>query len=108
VAGGTGFLWEINGSDGTLRITADAPFPGIFPVTVAGVRRICLPCLWSRRVTREGSSRSIPARIRLGLSRLSFLVVGGRVCKRFARVPSPGERNSSGGHGVRADAHRAR
>src|SRR5438552_539300 len=36
VAGGTGFLWEINGTDGTLRITADAPFPGIFPVTVAG------------------------------------------------------------------------
>src|SRR5439155_3952975 len=36
VAGGTGFLWEINGTDGTLRLTADAPFPGIFPVTVAG------------------------------------------------------------------------
>src|SRR5207249_10289966 len=36
VAGGTGFLWEINGSDGTLRITADAPLPGIFPLTVTG------------------------------------------------------------------------
>src|SRR2546426_11892487 len=36
VAGGIGFLWEINGTDGTLRITADAPFPGIFPLTVAG------------------------------------------------------------------------
>src|SRR3954470_20301545 len=36
VAGGTGFLWEINGTDGTLRITADAPFPGIVPLTVAG------------------------------------------------------------------------
>ena len=36
VAGGTGFLWEINGADGTLRITADAPYPGIFPLTVAG------------------------------------------------------------------------
>src|SRR5438876_10445032 len=34
VAGGTGFLWEINGTDGTLRITADAPYPGIFPLTV--------------------------------------------------------------------------
>src|SRR5438093_341305 len=32
VAGGTGFLWEINGTDGTLRITADAPYPGIFPL----------------------------------------------------------------------------
>src|SRR2546421_1017358 len=36
VAGGVGFLWEINGTDGTLRITADAPYPGIFPLTVAG------------------------------------------------------------------------
>jgi predicted dehydrogenase len=36
VAGGTGFLWEINGTDGTLQITADAAVPGIFPLTVAG------------------------------------------------------------------------
>src|ERR1700693_3084220 len=36
VAGGTGFLWEINGTDGTLRITADVPLPGVFPVTVSG------------------------------------------------------------------------
>ena len=36
VAGGTGFLWEINGTDGTLRITADADSPGIYPLTVAG------------------------------------------------------------------------
>src|SRR5438105_7300130 len=38
VAGGTGFLWEINGTDGTLRITADAAFPEIYPLTVAGAR----------------------------------------------------------------------
>ena len=38
VAGGTGFLWEINGTDGTLRITADAAYPEIFPLTVAGTR----------------------------------------------------------------------
>src|SRR6266705_128560 len=36
VAGGTGFLWEINGTDGTLRISADAAYPGIYPLTVAG------------------------------------------------------------------------
>ena len=36
VAGGTGFLWEINGTDGTLRITAAAALPEIFPLTVAG------------------------------------------------------------------------
>jgi predicted dehydrogenase len=38
VAGGTGFLWEINGTDGTLRITADAAHPQIFPLTVTGAR----------------------------------------------------------------------
>jgi predicted dehydrogenase len=38
VAGGTGFLWEINGSDGTLRITAEAAYPEIHPLTVAGAR----------------------------------------------------------------------
>src|SRR6266550_3092724 len=36
VAGGTGFLWEINGTDGTLRITANAAYPAIYPLTVAG------------------------------------------------------------------------
>src|SRR5438874_2688150 len=36
VAGGIGFLWEINGTGGTLRIIADAPFPGILPLVVAG------------------------------------------------------------------------
>jgi len=38
VAGGTGFLWEINGTGGTLRITAAAAHPQIFPLTVAGAR----------------------------------------------------------------------
>jgi len=36
VAGGTGFLWEINGTDGTLRITAAAAQPQIYPLTVTG------------------------------------------------------------------------
>src|SRR5213078_238532 len=38
VAGGIGFLWEINGTDGTLRITADGAQPQIYPLTVAGAR----------------------------------------------------------------------
>ena len=38
VAGGTGFLWEINGTDGTLRITARQAQPQIFPLTVAGAK----------------------------------------------------------------------
>jgi len=36
VAGGIGFLWEINGTNGTLRITAAAAQPQIYPLTVAG------------------------------------------------------------------------
>jgi predicted dehydrogenase len=38
VAGGTGFLWEINGTEGTLRVSADGAQPQIFPLTVAGAR----------------------------------------------------------------------
>jgi predicted dehydrogenase len=38
VAGGTGFLWEINGTEGTLQLTADAAVPEIAPLTVAGAR----------------------------------------------------------------------
>jgi predicted dehydrogenase len=38
VAGGTGFLWEINGTHGTLRIIADEAQPQIFPLTVTGAR----------------------------------------------------------------------
>src|SRR5216683_351024 len=38
VAGGIGFQWEINGTDGTLRITANAALPEIFPLIVAGAR----------------------------------------------------------------------
>jgi len=37
VAGGTGFLWEINGTDGTLRVTAGAR-SGIFPFDRGGAR----------------------------------------------------------------------
>jgi predicted dehydrogenase len=38
VAGGTGFLWEINGTEGTLRISAAGAQPQIFPLTLAGAR----------------------------------------------------------------------
>jgi predicted dehydrogenase len=38
VAGGTGLVWEINGTHGTLRVTADAAYPGIFPLSLAGAR----------------------------------------------------------------------
>jgi predicted dehydrogenase len=36
VAGGIGFLLEINGTHGTLRITADAAYPEIYPLTLWG------------------------------------------------------------------------
>src|SRR6266851_2156011 len=49
VAGGTGFLWEINGTGGTLRITGDAAVPEIVPFDRRGstrlerTRRACCP-----------------------------------------------------------------
>jgi predicted dehydrogenase len=65
VAGGTGFLWEINGTDGTLRITADAAYPEIFPLTVWGARGpsepaelatpVALTQKWSALTGLEGS-----------------------------------------------------
>ena len=65
VAGGTGFLWEINGTDGTLRITADAAYPEIFPLTVAGARgrgeptELALPAAltqkWPALISLEGA-----------------------------------------------------
>ena len=33
---GTNFMWEINGSDGSLLITADGGHPAVFPLTIKG------------------------------------------------------------------------
>jgi predicted dehydrogenase len=65
VAGGTGFLWEINGPDGTLRITADAAYPEIFPLAVAGAHgqgelaELAVPAAliqkWPELTTLEGA-----------------------------------------------------
>jgi predicted dehydrogenase len=62
VAGGTGFLWEINGTDGTLRITAEAALPEIFPLTVAGSRG-----------RHEPAILAVPARLRRKWPALSSL-----------------------------------
>ena len=66
VASGTGFLWEINGTDGTLRITADAAQPQIFPLTVAGAKgrdepaKLAVPAeltqRWPSLTSLEGTS----------------------------------------------------
>ena len=67
VAGGTGFLWEINGTDGTLRITADAPLPGIFPVTVAGAQgpnepaELAIPAALAQKWPALSSLQGAPA-----------------------------------------------
>jgi predicted dehydrogenase len=67
VAGGTGFLWEINGTDGTLRITADAALPEIFPLTVAGVRgggdpvQLAVPAALTRKWPTLASLEGAPA-----------------------------------------------
>jgi len=67
VAGGTGFLWEINGTDGTLRITADAAQPQIFPLTVWGGRggnepaELAVPSAMTLRWPSLGSLEGTPA-----------------------------------------------
>ena len=38
LVGGTGFLWEMNGTDGTIQITAAGGIPGIYPLTMTGAR----------------------------------------------------------------------
>jgi predicted dehydrogenase len=67
VAGGTGFLWEINGTDGTLRITADAAHPQIFPLTLVGARgrsepaELAMPAAPARDWPALASLRGAPA-----------------------------------------------
>jgi predicted dehydrogenase len=67
VAGGTGFLWEINGTDGTLRLTADGPLPGIFPLTVTGAQgqnepvELAVPTTLTKRWPALTSLQGAPA-----------------------------------------------
>ncbi|HEV8648028.1 MAG TPA: Gfo/Idh/MocA family oxidoreductase [Actinomycetes bacterium] len=67
VAGGTGFLWEINGTDGTLRITADEAQPQIFPLTVAGAHgrnepaELAAPAAWTQKWPALTSLEGAPA-----------------------------------------------
>jgi predicted dehydrogenase len=67
VAGGTGFLWEINGTNGTLRITADAAYPEIFPLTVAGARgagppaELAIPAALTRKWPALSALEGAPA-----------------------------------------------
>ena len=67
VAGGTGFLWEINGTDGTLRITAAAAYPEIFPLTVAGARgggepvELVIPAALTQKLPALTSLEGAPA-----------------------------------------------
>jgi predicted dehydrogenase len=58
VAGGIGFQWEINGTVGTLRITADGPLPGIFPLSIAGAQGRNEPAALA---VPEGLTRKWPA-----------------------------------------------
>jgi predicted dehydrogenase len=67
VAGGAGFLWEINGTEGTLRITAAAAQPQIFPLTVAGARgpsepvELAVPAALTQRWPSVTSLKGAPA-----------------------------------------------
>jgi predicted dehydrogenase len=58
LAGGTGFLWEINGTAGTIRITAESGLPGIYPLTVAGAQGQASSSRWRfRQCTASGGRR---------------------------------------------------
>jgi predicted dehydrogenase len=67
VAGGTGFLWEINGTDGTLRVTAAGAQPQIFPLTIAGARganepaELVVPTALTRKLPALTSLEGTPA-----------------------------------------------
>jgi predicted dehydrogenase len=67
VAGGTGFLWEINGTEGTLRITAGAAQPQIFPLSVAGAKgrdepaELAVPAALTKRWPALASLEGAPA-----------------------------------------------
>ena len=67
VAGGTGFLWEINGTSGTLRITADAAVPGIYPLTLWGAHgqdepaELAVPAALTRKWPALTSLEGTPA-----------------------------------------------
>src|SRR5213593_1984066 len=67
VAGGTGFLWEINGTDGTLRITAAGAQPQIFPLTVEGAQgpnepaELAVPATLTRKWPALTSLQGAPA-----------------------------------------------
>jgi predicted dehydrogenase len=67
VAGGMGFLWEINGTVGTLQLTADAAVPGIFPLTVAGAQgrnelaELAVPAELTRKWPSLASLEGAPA-----------------------------------------------
>lgn len=38
LVGGLGFMWEINGTEGTLRLTADSGLPEMYPLTLTGTQ----------------------------------------------------------------------
>ena len=58
---------EINGTDGTLRITADGPLPGIFPLTVAGaqgrneIAELTAPAALAEKWPALSSLQGVPA-----------------------------------------------
>jgi predicted dehydrogenase len=86
IAGGTGLLWEINGTAGTLRITAAGMLPGLFPLTIQGSQ--------GRAPLRE---LPVPPRYRIDTPELSDLAGSpaynvGRVYAAFARDRRDGTR----------------
>jgi predicted dehydrogenase len=101
VAGGTGFLWEINGTDGTLRVTADAAQPQIYPLSVAGAKGrnepapLAIPPHWPRSGPRSTVCREHPPTTSDAPTRRSRLtsITGPTPC-RTSPTPSGATRSS--------------
>jgi predicted dehydrogenase len=108
VAGGTGFLWEINGTDGTLRITADAALPEIFPLTVAGARgggepaELVVPAALTQKWPALTSLEGAPA-YNVGRAYAAFAadIETGLIACRTSPTPSDATRSSPPSRGPR-------
>jgi len=67
LAGGTGFLWEINGADGTIQITAEGGLPGIYPLTITGAQgqrelvALAIPATYDQQWPTLTTLRGAPA-----------------------------------------------
>ena len=91
IEGGEGFLWEINGTAGTLQLRAASGHPGMFPVTLTGSRgrdslaEIAVPARYDQQTPGIDSLLGTPAHniARLYNAFATDLATGTRVAPGF-------------------------